>query len=397
MYTLMKNTKTQNKRTFHKIARKSLLLTAAVLLLSGFGTAHIVRANLQEQINELAEENNDKKQEKHELEIEATDLNDKMNKLQAQIDSLQAQIKANQKHSEELQAQITKAEDDLAKQKALLGENIKQMYLEDEISTLEMLATSRDLSDFVDKQQYRSAIKDKIKSTVDTITELKLKLKQQKEEVELLLQEQQENKADLATQRAEQKRLLELNAGERSDLDHEIKENAKEIQELKRQQAIENARLFGGTGGVLGGGGYPWGSAKCIHTGQVEGPCWNYDWSMNGSIYNWSTNGYGYRNCTDWVAYRARVSGAYVPSGMGNAKQWDDRAPGYGFTVSGTPREGAAAVSNGGYYGHVMFVEVVNGDGTIIVSDYNRAGTGKYDMTTLSAATASNLSYVYFK
>lgn len=379
------------------VVRKSVLLVAAVVLMTGFGAAQIVKANLQEQINELSAENNEKRQEKLELEIEASDLSDKMYKLQSQIDALEAQIKANQRRSADLQNQITEAEAELEKEKNLLGENIKQMYLEDEISTLEMLATSNDLSDFVDKQQYRNAVKDKIKQTVDKITELKLKLKQQKEEVEVLIKEQEANQAELAEQKAEQARLLALNADERSDLDAEIKKNAKEIAELKRQQAIENARLFGGTGGVLGGGGYPWGNAKCIHTGQVEGPCWNYDWSMNGSVYNWSTGGYGYRNCTDWVAYRVRVAGSYVPAGMGNAKQWDDRGPGFGFKVTSTPREGAAAVSNGGFYGHVMYVEVVNGDGSIIVSDYNRAGTGKYDMTTLSAGTAGNLRYVYFK
>lgn len=38
------------------------------------------------------------------------------------------------------------------------------------------------------------------------------------------------------------------------------------------------------------------------------------------------------------------------------------------------PRAGAAAVIMGGAYGHVMYVESVNGDGTITVSDYNGLG-----------------------
>jgi surface antigen len=40
-----------------------------------------------------------------------------------------------------------------------------------------------------------------------------------------------------------------------------------------------------------------------------------------------------------------------------------------------------------------MYVEKVNADGTITVSDYNRAGTGKYDVNVISP---SGLVFVYF-
>jgi hypothetical protein len=48
---------------------------------------------------------------------------------------------------------------------------------------------------------------------------------------------------------------------------------------------------------------------------------------------------------------------------------------------------------HGGYYGHVMYVEAVNGDGTITVSDYNFDWDGLYRYYTRSA---SGLTYVYF-
>ncbi len=65
------------------------------------------------------------------------------------------------------------------------------MYVEDDISTLEMLASSKDLSDFVDKQQYRNSVKNKIKLTLDRITELRHQLKGQKESLESTIKEQQ--------------------------------------------------------------------------------------------------------------------------------------------------------------------------------------------------------------
>jgi peptidoglycan hydrolase CwlO-like protein len=394
--------KTNNMKQFGKIfsltVNRTTLIALAVLLSLGlFTSIKLVGAqSLQQQINDLTNENNTNKSQLNALKIEARSYQDTINALQAQINEYQRQINERQAESEELQRQIVLQQEELEKQKLLLGQNIKAMYLEGDITTIEMLATSKDLSDFLDKQQYREVVKDKIKSTLDKVTALKAELQAKKEEVEKILKQQEALRAATAVQKAEQDRLLSFNKTQQADFNKDIKQTQEKINELKRQQAIENARLFGGTGGQLGGGGYPWGYAPCVHTGQVEGWCYNYDWGIGGSPWNWSTGGYGYRNCTDWVAYRVRIAGGYVPAGLGNAKTWDDRAPSYGYTVSSTPREGAAAVSNNGFYGHVMYVEAVNSDGTIVVSDYNRAGTGKYDMNELSAATASNLRYVYF-
>lgn len=379
----------------HKKIR--LLFVAVVLSASSIAGVRIVGAqSLQQQINDLQTENNQTKSQINALKIEAASYQETINLLQAQINQYQAEIDQRQAESERIKAEIVIAEAELARQKDLLGQNIKAMYLEGDISTIEMLATSKNLSDFFDKQQYREVVKNKIKTTVDKVTTLKAELQSKKEQVELIIKQQQELRAAADIQRAEQARLLGFNKSQQAEFNAQMKDNQAKINELKRQQAIENARLFGGSGGQLGGGGYPWGYAPCVHTGQVEGPCYNYDWGIGGNPWNWQTGGYGYRNCTDWVAYRVRVAGGYVPAGLGNAKTWDDRAPSYGYVVSSTPREGAAAVSNSGFYGHVMYVEAVNGDGSIVVSDYNRAGTGKYDMNELSASTASNLRYVYF-
>lgn len=348
------------------------------------------------QINELESENDKKEDKVQALEIEADSLQGVINKLQSQINGLEAKIATNQTKKAELEKDIEKAEIELEKQKDLLGQNIKAMYLEGDISTLEMLASSKDLSDFVDKEQYRNSVKDKIRDTLDKVNALKLQLNTQKDKVEKLLREQEQLRGQIAAQKNEQHRLLNLNVSQQAAFEKQIKQNQSKIAELRQQQVLENIRLFGSSGGITGGGGYPWGRAKCLHTGQVEGYCSNYDWAVDGSVWNWKTGGYGYRNCTDWVAYRVRVAGGNVPSGLGNANSWDDRAPDYGYRVSSVPRKGAAAVSNSGYYGHVMYVEAVNGDGSVVVSDYNRAGTGKYDATTLNAGTASTLRYVYF-
>lgn len=382
---MFKQKSTENQPHFKK--RFILVAVLLTVLLAGVSVP-AVRANLQEQINQLSQQNAGLQGQTNSLANEAVSLQDKINNLQAKINALQAEINDNQAQITVLEGEIVKAEAELTKQRDLLGQNIRAMYVEGDISTLEMLASSQDLSEFVDKQQYRTSVQAKIKDTLDKVNTLKHQLSSQRETMQRRLDDHKKNQNEIASQKNEQDQLLGLNEGQRNELDSQIKGNSKKIAELQRQQALENMRLFGGGGGITGGGGYPWGYAACIHTGQVEGACPNYDWAVGGSIWNPQTGGYGYRNCTDYVSWKIRSEGRYVPAGLGNAKDWDNN-----FPSDGSPSPGDAAVSNAGTYGHVMYVEAVHGNGTITISDYNRAGTGKYATSTISAAGLSFLSF----
>lgn len=389
--------KTQNKNlsVLQRFPALGLLLIVGVLGLNAVLMPLAEADKFDEQIKAIQAETRQKKQAQYQLSIQALDLNDKINKLQEQINTLQEQINANQAKAEDLQKQIIAAEEELARQKRLLGENIKAMYLEGEISTIEMLASSKDLSDFIDKQQYRNAVKDKIRSTVEKITALKLQLKEQKIQVENLIAEQQAAQAQLDAQRAEQNHLLSLNQSQRAVIDQEIKANAGRIAELQKQQIAENARLFNGRipAGIPGGGGYQWGDAICMHPGWADPPCGQYDWGYPGfGIYDrW---GYGYRNCTSYVAWKINERTGHMISGLGHAKAWP-------FTVGSRAevsygkgaRVGDAAVSTGGEYGHVMYVEAVEGD-TVFVSDYNLGGDGYY--RPARARSMAGLYYIHF-
>src|SRR3989344_7400089 len=153
------------------------IVLVGVLVIAGLPQIKLIHAlTIQEQITALEQANANNQSVVARLRDQATSYQDAINKLQAQINTLQAQIDANTKEQERLQNEITVAEAELAKQKHLLGENIKAMYLEGQISTLEMLASSKDLSEFVDKEQYHNSVKDKISATLDKIIALKLQL-----------------------------------------------------------------------------------------------------------------------------------------------------------------------------------------------------------------------------
>lgn len=377
--------------TNSNILRAALML---VVVAGVAGGAKITHANqFDQQIRELSHQNATTQGVVSGLQTEATSYQDAIGRLQLQIDGIRAQIANNQAQQAVLQTQITANQATIASKKSDLGATIKAMYIDGDISTIEQLATSKDLSDFVDKEEYRNAVQGQLNAKIKEVAVLQANLQTQKNQADALLKEQRDQNSRLAADQSQQGQMLAYNSGQQAAFTSQISANTSKIAELKRKQAQENIRLFGGGsgGGMIGGGGYPWGNAACIHTGRVDGACPNYDWAVNGAIFNFSLGGYGYRNCTDWVAFRAKVAGDRVPSGLGNAKTWDDRAPSFS-----TPKVGAAAVSNSGIYGHVMYVEAVHGDGSITISDYNRAGTGKYDTSRLSAGAASNLRYVYF-
>lgn len=355
--------KLQNMKKKTSLRQKlSIGALIAVFAVGFLGSPFALADTFDAQINELRQQNAAKEEKQADLLNEAASFEDKIKGLRKQISLLEDQIKKDQARSDELKAKIAAAEKELDRQKDLLGQNIKAMYLEGDISTLEMLASSKDLSEFVDKEQYRNSVKDKIKKTLDEINALKLKLKSQRELLEQTIADKQKRQGSLDDQRAEVAHLLGLNTAQRNKLESQIESNNSKISKLRAEQAAANALLFGGgIRNIPDTSGYPW--ANYPFPNEVADP-----WGMY------------LRQCVSYTAWKVWKSGRHMPywGGRGNANQWDDNARAEGIPVSSTPRRGDVAVSNAGYYGHVMYVEHVYSDGRILVSQYNASWTGTY-------------------
>lgn len=122
----------------------------------------------------------------------------------------------------------------------------------------------------------------------------------------------------------------------------------------------------------------------------------NYPWA-NSSYYSNSPDTWGMykRQCVSYAAWKVASSGRVMPywGGRGNASNWDNNARASGIPVDSNPRVGDVAVENSGYYGHVMFVEEVYQNGSILVSQYNADGAGNYSVETVSTA---GLLFIHF-
>jgi peptidoglycan hydrolase CwlO-like protein len=369
------------KKKFTPISQRIVLGLLAVVVAAGFLTSPFTQAQtVNEQIAQLQKENANNRNVVAQLQELATSYQDAINQLQTQISALQAQIDANAAEQDRLQKEIALAEEELAKQKKLLGENIKAMYLEGDITTLEMLASSRDLSEFVDKEQYRNSVKDKIKVTLDKVTALKLQLKGQKEQVEKLLAEQRHQQTTLQASRAEQDRLLSLNQSQQADYNQKTRDNQKKIDELIASQRRANFNPDGGyyflrfPGAIRGfdPNAYPYRNAGF---GMSPGGC-----NDNDGPDQW---GYCTRQCVSYAAWAVLASGRTPPLYYGNAKDWVGAAYARGIPVYRNPQPGDVAISTAGFWGHAMYVESVSGN-SFRTSEYNTYLTGQLSYQTRS-------------
>lgn len=344
-------------------ARSLVLILVAVAV--GASSFQIAKADqFDDQINALQSQNDQARGTVNNLAAEAKSYEDAINQLQAQINALQAALNANMARQADLQQQITDAQNKIDQQKKYLAENIRTMYVEGQLSTIEELATSRNLSDYVDKQEYRTRVQNKINQSIKEIALLQAQLKKQKSELDVLVASQQEQNNQLASAQSQQQQMLAYNEGQRAAYNAQISANSSKIADLRRQQIAANARFSVGApgSGPTCGGGYP---AKWCNI------------PMDSVIDSW---GMYNRECVSYTAFKVWESGRYMPywGGVGNANQWDDNARRAGIPVDNNPQPGDVAISNSGYYGHSMYVESVNENGTINISQYNANWDGRY-------------------
>ena len=360
------------------VTRLTPLLAASVVVVSSIMMPTNARADqFQTKIDALELQKNQNAQNSQGLAATASTIEEQINALAQQIASIQSQIDTNTSRQQDLTNQIDAAQKRVEEQKSLLSANIRSMYIEGDISPLEMIASSKNLGDFVDKQEYRDRIKDNISTTMDEIERLKKQLDGQKKEITKIINEQKSLRGTLTAKNQEAGTKLAAVNQDKAGFDAKIASQSQQITELRAQQRAANARLGGSAvPGDPSKGGYPAKWANAPQDSMVD------DWGM----YN--------RECVSYTAWKVHQSGRTMPhwGGHGNANQWPGNARSANIPVDGNPQVGDVAVSMSGYYGHVMYVEAVSG-GKVYVSQYNYSVRGEYSEMWIST---SGLQFIHF-
>jgi surface antigen len=351
------------------LPRRVVILAIIAVVAGGSLAIPYVRADsFDDQINELRNQNASAQSSLNALLSEASSFQDDIDKLQVQINAVQAAIAANEAQQADLQAQITKQQEEIDKQKLMLASTLKTMYVGGQLSSVEMLATSNDLSDYIDKQEAYSVVQDNIQKTMKQIQALQRSLQAKKAEIDTLLESQRSQNEQLSAAQTKQNEMLAYNEGQQNAFNSQIANNSSRIAQLRREQAILNSKYnIGNFKGDPGNGGYPSVWANAPQDSMID------SWGM----YN--------RECVSYTAFMvhqdflAGLNSRDMPwwGGIGNANQWDDNAIAAGIPVDSNPTPHSIAVSNSGFYGHVMYVEAVNGN-QIYIRQYNANLNGQY-------------------
>lgn len=292
---------------------------------------------------------------------EANNIQGEINSLQAQQSALKTQIELKEAEREQLMAEIESTTKRINDNSETVGYTIAQYYYNDEVTTIERIASSESFSSFIDEEMKLSSLSDTLAGIIEENKNLKAELEVKKKNAELILEDLNSQKSQLASLEAQQFVLL-AQARENESSYRELKNNAasqKASLEEEQQKILADLASQYNASGITAGdpnkGGYPY-SGRCPQQKDAFADQW----------------GMYICECVSYTAWKVYSTYGYMPywGGRGNAKQWPANARAAGYTVTNVPKVGAVGISTGGAYGHAVWVEAVAGN-RVYISQYN--------------------------
>jgi peptidoglycan hydrolase CwlO-like protein len=368
---------------------KSLLVVSVIVIAFGVPiqlAGRIFADQYDSQISSLQQDINKYTTQASALAGQAVTLKGTISQLQNQINSIQAQIDLSQAQYDKLVAQIADTETKIKNNQDALGVTIANLYVDGSVSPLEMLASSKNISDYLDKQQYQNSIRDQLTSTIKQITNLKTQLSQQKTDVKTILDRQTAEKSSLNATNAQQQSLLQQTQGQEAAYQQLVSASQQKQSEAAAAQRAYYQSLVSRGGSTSSGtiGSFQY---QNLTPANGAGGCsegYPYCQPQDTVIDPWQLLN---RECVSYIAWAlssrfSKFVGSF--NGQGNAQDWPNSAPAYSGAVRVyDPQAGDAVILPGGSaaapIGHAMIVESgPSSDGWIHVSQFNFNGYGQY-------------------
>ena len=202
-------------------------------------------SDLQKQIDQLNSQIKAKQQEAVNLESQITSIDKSLQQIQLELQKTKIDIDNTQLEIEDVERSITKTEDEISRQKKVLGECIRTIYEQKKIDTIQVLASSDTLSDFVDNMEYVNVVEDKsyniygeIKKLKEELQKQKMALDEKKNQLVVLKSDQEKKEILYKGQIAAKQNLLNITKGEESNYQSQLAS-------ARAEQASMNAQISG--------------------------------------------------------------------------------------------------------------------------------------------------------
>ena len=409
----------------------TVLVTGTILTLGAL-TPNVSAQDFDSQINSVNSTIANINDKKAAVNATIDSLVSELSGVQTKIDATQAQKAEAQATIDSLKSEISKLEKVIAERNKRLEEQARAVQTNGARSYVDFLLNAENLSDIVNRigvvMDLISANRDLMQQQAEDKKQVEAKeeqqqaklAEQQKAEEELqglqtkLNETFDKNKVLLAN--LSQEELAEIS--KRDGLVAEKETFQKRLAEEKAKAEAEAARIAEAsrqalaaevTNSVATATSYQSPTSRATSSATAATQTSNYTYTTGGGFpavdpsFRASLNGGYFGQCTYYVFNRmAQVGTPIGHSMMGNAAEWPAYARSYGYSVSNSPSAGSAIVFQQGLagadptYGHVAFVEAVNADGSLYISEMNVQGLNVISYRTISASVAARATYIRF-
>ena len=297
-------------------------------------------------------------------QAEAYEYTKKADSVAAQISQLNAEISALNKEIADSEAKLAQLEVDikntekkLSEQQLALATMLIDMHFGGDAEPITILAGSTTISDYAEKQAGEDVAKQEVAAASERVKQIRADLDKQKTEAEIALQSSQDKRNLVAVKKSDQQTLkaqYDKSADDASALASYWEEQLK-------------ALAWTPPSNTVGSGSRMWGANNT----------YPYRYNCPADNVRYSAYGGAVCQCTSYASYKALEK-------WGISNTWGGHAYNYvnavGYTVPSTgaktyvdknPAANTIAIQLGGSYGHVMWVESVNANGSINVTEYN--------------------------
>lgn len=186
-------------------------------------------SNIKTEKGKINAEISQKKQEVNNINKNIYSLDQKINQSQLKLDELQSQMAGLNVNIKATKNKISEIEKDLEKNEELLQERLRVMYKTNDISYLEVLLSSEDITDLLSNVNNIQRVVNHDKELLEKLEQSKQKHEQQKKSLEA----SKEKMTKIQKEMESEKLLMEDNLGEQFSEKHKI---AQDLDKLKLQE-----------------------------------------------------------------------------------------------------------------------------------------------------------------